>query len=251
MINQMVDSVVAEVMRRLAAEEGASEAAPSPAEGDAAVDLAPMIDHTLLRPDATPENIDRLCDEAIRHRFAAVCVHPRFAAQALERVRLTQVAVAAVVGFPHGATLPETKRAEAEALVARGVHELDMVLPVGILKANLWSEVAADIDGVVAAARQRSGTPVLVKVIIEAPLLTDREKAVACIIAEQCGADFVKTCTGFSGAATVEDVALMRRVVGDRLGVKAAGGIRTREQALAFVRAGATRIGTSRGPALV
>ncbi len=246
MINQMVGTVVAEVMRRLAAEEAASEAAPSPA-----VDLAPLIDHTLLRPDATPEDIDRLCDEAIRHRFAAVCVQPRFAAQALERVRLTQVAVAAVVGFPHGATLPEVKRAEAEALAARGVHELDMVLPVGILKANLWSEVAADIEGVVEAARQRSGTPALVKVIIETPLLTDREKAVACIIAEQCGAGFVKTGTGFSGAATVEDVTLMRRVVGDRLGVKAAGGIRTREQALAFVRAGATRIGTSHGCALV
>jgi len=240
----MVDSVVAEVMRRLQEEE--------PARETGEIDLAPLIDHTLLRPDATPEDIDRLCDEAIRHHFAAVCVHPRFAAQAVERVRLTQVAVAAVVGFPHGATLPEVKRAETEALVARGVHELDMVLPVGILKANLWSEVAADIDGVIEAARQRSGKPALVKVIIEAGVLTDREKVIACLIAEQCGADFVKTCTGFSGGgATVEDVALMRRVVGDRLGVKAAGGIRTREQALALVRAGATRIGTSRGPALV
>jgi len=244
MINQMVDSVVAEVMRRLQGEE--------PARETGGIDLAPLIDHTLLRPDATPEDIDRLCDEAIRHHFAAVCVHPRFAAQAVERMRLTEVAVAAVVGFPHGATLPEVKRAEAEALVARGVHELDMVLPVGILKANLWSEVAADIDGVVEAARQRSGKPALVKVIIEAGVLTDREKAIACLIAEQCGANFVKTCTGFSGGgATVEDVALMRRVVGDRLGVKAAGGIRTREQALALVRAGATRIGTSKGPALV
>lgn len=244
MINQMVDSVVAEVMRRLQGEE--------PARETGEIDLAPLIDHTLLRPDATPEDIDRLCDEAIRHHFAAVCVHPRFAAQAVERMRLTEVAVAAVVGFPHGATLPEVKRAEAEALVARGVHELDMVLPVGILKANLWSEVAADIDGVVEAARQRSGKPALVKVIIEAGVLTDREKAIACLIAEQCGANFVKTCTGFSGGgATVEDVALMRRVVGDRLGVKAAGGIRTREQALALVRAGATRIGTSKGPALV
>lgn len=249
MIDQTVESVVAEVMRRLRAEEPAPVSA---AQETGDFDLAPLIDHTLLRPDATPEEIDRLCDEAIRHGFAAVCVHPRFAAQAMERVRLTQVAVAAVVGFPHGATLLEVKRAEAEALVARGVHELDMVLPVGILKANLWSEVAADIEGVVAAARQRSGKPALVKVIIEAALLTDREKAIACIIAEQCGADFVKTSTGFSGGgATVEDVTLMRRVVGDRLGVKAAGGIRTREQALALVRAGATRIGTSRGPALV
>jgi deoxyribose-phosphate aldolase len=133
-----------------------------------------------------------------------------------------------------------------------GVHELDMVLPVGILKANLWSEVATDVEAVVAAARQRSGKPALVKVIIETALLTDREKAVACMIAEHCGADFVKTSTGYTGGgATVEDVALMRRVIGDRLGVKAAGGIRTREQAHALIQAGATRLGTSNGCALV
>jgi deoxyribose-phosphate aldolase len=241
MADPLIDRIVADVMRLMHDEAGAERQ-----------DLAPYIDHTLLNPDATPDDIDCLCDEAIRHKFAAVCVQPRFAAQALERARLTSVNVASVVGFPHGATLSVVKRAEAEALVGLGVHELDMVLPVGILKANLWSEVATDIEAVVAAARQRSGKPALVKVIIETALLTDREKAVACMIAEHRGADFVKTSTGYTGGgATVEDVALMRRVVGDRLGVKAAGGIRTREQAHALIQAGATRLGTSNGCALV
>jgi deoxyribose-phosphate aldolase len=211
-----------------------------------------VIDHTLLKPDATPEDIDRLCDEATVHRFAAVCVHPVYARRAVERLRDQKVAVASVVGFPHGATLASVKRAEARELVARGVRELDMVLPIGQLKACEWNAVADDIDAVVQVAHGNSDARVIVKVIIETGLLTDREKVIACAIAEQCGADYVKTSTGFSGSgATVADVRLMRQVVGDRLGVKAAGGIRTREHALALVAAGATRIGTSSGPALV
>jgi len=249
----LIDRIVADVMARLGETAGSSATVPATSP----VDLAPLIDHTLLRPEATPDQIDRLCDEAIRYRFAAACVQPVHAARAVDRLAgHDEIAVASVVGFPHGAALAATKRAEAEALLALGVDELDMVLPIGLLKARQWSAVADHVEAVVAAAHERASRrrpgPALVKVIIEAALLTDEEKVIACAIAETCRADFVKTSTGFAeGGATVEDVRLMRRAVGDRLGVKAAGGIRTREQAVALLAAGATRLGTSAGPALV
>jgi len=244
--NALVERIVAEVVARL------QTPSPPTAHAGGEIDLASVIDHTLLRPDATPDEIDRLCDEAARYGFAAVCVQPCYAGRAVERLAHRRVAVASVVGFPHGATLSVVKRAEADALLALGVRELDMVLPVGLLKARQWSAVADDIEAVVNAAHGRAPSPALVKVIIEAGLLSDEEKVIACTIAAECGADFVKTSTGFAGSgATVADVALMRQVVGDRLGVKAAGGIRTREQALALLAAGATRLGTSAGPSLV
>lgn len=235
----LIERIVREVMTRLSS--------PEPA-----VNLASVIDHTLLKPDATPDDIDRLCDEAVIHRFAAVCVHPIYARRAVERLHDHRIAVATVVGFPHGATLASVKRAEARELVERGVRELDMVLPIGQLKACQWNAVADDIEAVVQVAQEHADGRAIVKVIIEAGLLTDREKVIGCAIAEECGADYVKTSTGFCGTgATAADVMLMRQVVGDRLGIKAAGGIRTREQALAFLAAGATRIGTSSGPAIV
>ena len=243
----LTERIVAEVMARIRDAEAAEELAT-----DIPPDIAAVIDHTLLRPDATPEQIDRLCDEAATYRFAAVCVQPCHATRAIERLSGRGIAVASVVGFPHGASVVSTKRAEAEALVRAGVDEIDMVIPVGFLKARMWTEVASHIAAVVEAANARPDRPALVKVIIEAPLLSDEEKVVACIIAEASGAGYVKTSTGFAGSgATIDDVRLMRRVVGNRLGVKAAGGIRTRDQALAFLSAGASRLGTSAGPSIV
>ena len=240
----LINDLVARVLDRLHGEGHV----PAPTSE---TDLAPLIDHTLLSPEAIPDQIDCLCAEAVTHGFAAVCVQPRFAERSVRALAGTDVAVASVVGFPHGASLPEVKEAEARALLSLGVTELDMVIPIGLLRAGEWSTVAEDITRVVRAAKS-TDDPALVKVIIEACLLTDAEKVAACAIAESCGADFVKTSTGYSsGGATVEDVRLMRQVVGDRLGIKAAGGIRTRAQALEMVAAGATRIGTSRGPALL
>ena len=243
-----IDRIVAEVRARL--REPASVLSAD--DENARVDLARFIDHTLLRPDATPEHIDRLCDEAVHYRFAAVCVQPCYAARAVKRLEHQKLPVASVVGFPHGATLTAAKQAEARELVALGVGELDMVMPIGLCKSRHWSEVADDIEAVIAEANGARGGRVLVKVIIETGLLTDQEKVIACTIARECGADFVKTSTGFaSSGATVDDIILMRQVVGDSMGIKASGGIRTREQALALIRAGATRLGTSAGPALV
>jgi len=243
----LVDAIVSRVLSELgsANEPGAQVGPGQP------IDLAALIDHTLLAPDALPEDIDRLCDEAVQHRFASVCVQPCYAARAAARLAPYGVPVASVVGFPHGATTTATKRFEAEKLLAVGARELDMVMAIGACRSEQWTVVADDVRSVVQAA-ERSGSGALVKVIIEACMLIDAEKVAACVIAEECGADFVKTSTGYGGGgATVEDVALVRRVVGDRLGVKAAGGIRTRAQAVAMAAAGASRLGTSAGPAIV
>ena len=243
-----IDRIVAQVLARL--RDPAS--VPDTTSSDDTVDLAQFIDHTLLLPDATPEQIDRLCDEAVTHRFAAVCVQPCYAARAVERLAHQKLPVASVVGFPHGATLTAVKSAEARELVAIGVRELDMVMPIGLCKSQQWNAVADDIEAIVAVANEGDGSRVLVKVIIETSLLTDREKVVACTIARECGADFVKTSTGFAGGgATVGDITLMRQAVGDSMGIKASGGIRTRDEALALIAAGATRLGTSAGPELM
>ncbi len=222
---------------------------PAPPEQPSGAKLARFIDHTLLKPDATREAVRRLCEEARRYRFAAVCVNPVWVALCAEALADTDVAVCTVVGFPLGANRPETKAHEAELACHDGATELDMVMNVGALKGGEVEAVAADIAAVVATAHAHGA---LVKVIIEAALLTDEEKALACALSEAAGADYVKTSTGFGpGGATTHDVALMRRVVGDRLGIKAAGGIRTYEDAVAMLRAGATRIGTSSGVAIV
>lgn len=205
--------------------------------------LASVIDHTLLKPDATPDEIARLCDEAIRHAFKAVCVNALYLPDVARRLAGTPVAACAVIGFPLGAMPTEVKVAETRWVVAHGAQEVDMVIPVGLLKAGQLDAVRADIAAVKAACG-----PALLKVIIEACLLTDAEKVSACRLSVEAGAEYVKTSTGFSsGGATVADVALMRQTVGDALGVKASGGIRTREAALQMVEAGASRIGASAG----
>lgn len=204
--------------------------------------LARMIDHTLLKADATEADIRKLCAEAREHVFASVCVNPAHVALASELLAGTEVKVCTVVGFPLGATSPEVKAFETRKAIADGATEIDMVLNVGALKSGQAERVQQDIRAVVDAAPDG----IVTKVILEACLLSDDEKVTACLLAQAVGADFVKTSTGFStGGATVHDVALMRRTVGPEMGVKASGGIRDRETALAMIEAGATRLGAS------
>lgn len=212
-------------------------------------DIAKFIDHTLLKPEATPAEIEKLCNEAKEYHFAAVCVNPPYVKQCAQILRDTDVDVAAVVGFPLGAHTTETKVFEAKQAVADGAKEIDMVINIGALKAKQVDLVRKDIKAVCDAAHAGGG---IVKVIIEAALLTDDEKVRACQLSKEAGADFVKTSTGFGpGGATAHDVALMARTVGSELGVKAAGGIRNYEQAQAMIQAGATRIGASAGVKIV
>lgn len=214
-----------------------------------AAEIAAMIDHTLLKPDATKDQIRQLCQEAKEYGFASVCINPAWVELAADLLRGTPVAVCTVIGFPLGATLTEVKAYESERAIAFGARELDMVINIGALKSREYAWVEEDIRSVVNVAHPRGA---IVKVIIEAALLTDDEKVKACTLAKAARADYVKTSTGFGpGGATVEDVALMRRVVGPEVGVKAAGGIRTYEDAKAMVQAGATRIGASAGVKIV
>ncbi len=212
-------------------------------------ELARMIDHTLLKPEATPEEVGRLCREAREHHFASVCVNPIFVPLAAQLLAGSDVAVCTVVGFPLGATSTAVKVCETELAIAKGATEIDMVIAVGLLKAGQADRVREDIAAVAATCHAGGA---LLKVIIETALLTDAEKVVACEACKAAGADFVKTSTGFSkGGATVEDVALMRKTVGPQMGVKAAGGIHSYKDAIALIAAGATRIGASRGVAIV
>ena len=204
------------------------------------------IDHTLLKPDATPEQIRRLCTEADENGFASVCVNPAYVPLAAELLKNSAVNVCTVIGFPLGMNATAIKAAEALKAVQDGADELDMVIQVGQLKSGNLAYVEDDIRAVVEA-----GGGKLVKVIIETALLTDEEKVTACQLAQRAGADFVKTCTGFSGgAASVHDIALMRKTVGPDMGVKASGGVRDYASAVALIEAGATRIGTSSGVAI-
>ncbi len=206
-------------------------------------EVARLIDHTLLQPNATEAQIQQLCHEAKQYRFASVCVNPTWVPVARTLLVDSLVKVATVVGFPLGASMPEVKAFEAERAIQVGAHEIDMVINVGRLKSGNHQVVFQDVTSVVAMAR-RSGA--LVKAIIETALLTEEEKVAACVLAQAGGVDFVKTSTGFNGGgATVADVALMRRVVGPTLGIKAAGGIRSIQQLQEMVAAGATRIGAS------
>jgi len=207
--------------------------------------IAKFIDHTLLKPEATSAEICILCDEAKEHHFAAVCVNPVFVKQCAAALRGTDVAVCSVVGFPLGAHTTTTKVFEAQQAIADGATEIDMVIHIGALKAKDDAAVCEDIRAVCDAAHRSKA---IVKVIIEAALLTDDEKVRVCQLAKGAGADFVKTSTGFGpGGATVQDVTLMRRAVGCEMGVKAAGGIRTYVQAQSMIEAGATRLGASAG----
>jgi deoxyribose-phosphate aldolase len=219
------------------------------AAGGAAAGVATMIDHTLLKPDATRSDIQALCREAAEYGFASVCVNPTWVAECARLLRDTSVKVCSVVGFPLGATTADTKHYETRRAIFDGAREIDMVLNVGALKSGDLRVVERDIEAVASPCRD---TGVISKVIIEAALLTDEEKITACTIAKAAGADFVKTSTGFGpGGATAGDVALMRRVVGADMGVKAAGGVRDLEGLKAMVAAGATRIGASAGVRIV
>jgi deoxyribose-phosphate aldolase len=215
--------------------------------GDAATarDWASLVDHTLLKPDATESDIERLCQEAAQFHFASVCVNPTWVRSAACHLRGTGVPVCTVIGFPLGATLPDVKAYEARRAILDGAREVDMVLNVGALKSGDDCAAEYDIRSVVEAAHEQG---VLCKVIIETALLTDAEKVRACLAAKRAGADFVKTSTGFAkGGATVADVALMRRTVGAEMGVKASGGVKGITDARAMVEAGATRLGASVG----
>jgi deoxyribose-phosphate aldolase len=211
--------------------------------------LAQYIDHTLLKPDATDEQIRQLCAEANHFGFASVCLNPTWVALATDLLAESPVKVCTVIGFPLGATLTTIKAEEARQSVSQGADEVDMVINVGRLKSGQYDLVQEDIAAVVRATGiEAKGRDVVVKVIIETALLTNSEKIKACELAMEADADFVKTSTGFSkGGATIEDVALMRQVVGNKLGVKAAGGIRTLKDAMAMIAAGATRLGASSG----
>jgi|CXWL01.1.fsa_nt_gi deoxyribose-phosphate aldolase len=217
--------------------------------GGVPTDLAGYIDHTLLRPDVTPAEIDKLCAEARQYHFAAVCVNPVWVARCAQNVRGSAVKVASVVGFPLGASRPEIKAAETRRALRDGAREIDMVLNVGALKAKDYALVERDIAGVAEACREVGAE---CKVILETGLLTDEEKVVACQLAVAAKATYVKTSTGFGpGGATVFDIALMRESTGGKLGVKASGGVRNTEQAQQMIAAGATRIGASAGVQIV
>jgi deoxyribose-phosphate aldolase len=208
-----------------------------------------VIDHTLLKPDATRAEIEQLCREAAEFRFATVCVNPSWVALAAARLRGAGVGVCSVVGFPLGATTAEVKNFETRRAIYDGATEIDMVINVGALKSGDLRTVERDIEAVTEPCRQCG---VVSKVIIEAALLTDEEKITACTLSKAAGADFVKTSTGFGpGGATAADVALMRRVVGEEMGVKAAGGVRDLEGLKAMVAAGASRVGASAGVKIV
>ncbi|KYD32937.1 deoxyribose-phosphate aldolase [Parageobacillus toebii] len=210
--------------------------------------IAKMIDHTLLKADATKAQIVKLCEEAKQYGFASVCVNPTWVATAAELLKGTDVKVCTVIGFPLGANTPETKAFETKNAIENGAAEVDMVINVGALKDGNDDLVERDIRAVVDVAKGKA----LVKVIIEACLLTEEEKVRACQLAVKAGADYVKTSTGFStGGATPEDVALMRKTVGPNIGVKASGGVRDMQSAEAMIQAGATRIGTSSGVSIV
>lgn len=205
------------------------------------------IDHTLLKAQATRSEIERLCQEAKKYQFMSVCVNPYWVAYANELLYDTPVKVCTVIGFPLGANTSSVKAFEAKEAVKSGADEVDMVINVGLVKDGLWDQVQADIKAVVDAAK-----PALVKVIIETCLLEHNEIVNSCQAAQQAGADFVKTSTGFStGGATVDDVTLMRQTVGPDMGVKASGGIHTFEEAQALIEAGASRLGASKGVAIV
>ena len=212
------------------------------------MDFAKMIDHTLLKTEAKKADLDKLLNEAKEYRFASVCVSPIWVSYAAEQLKGTGVKTCTVIGFPQGATPSAVKSFEAKKAVEDGAEEVDMVISVGRLKDQDYDYVRADIKSVVNAAKGKA----LTKVIIETCLLSDEEKRMACRLAKEAGADFVKTSTGFStGGATAEDVRLMRETVGADMGVKASGGVRSKTDAEAMVAAGATRLGTSSGVKIV
>lgn len=210
--------------------------------------LSKYIDHTLLKAEAREEEVIKLCSEAKEYDFFSVCVNPSFVELASKELKGSDVKVCTVIGFPLGATTMQTKAFETKDAIEKGAHEVDMVINVGALKDGKYDYVREDIKAVVDASNKKA----LVKVIIESCLLTDEEKVKACELSKEAGADYVKTSTGFStGGATAADIALMRKTVGAELGVKASGGVRTYEDSIAMIEAGASRIGASASIAIV
>ncbi len=237
-----ITTLIQAVRSKLGMGAAAPAAAYEPVDSSAA-NLARLIDHTILKPEATADQVRKLCDEARHFDFASVCINPTHVRMAADLLCGSRVAVCTVAGFPLGATLPEVKAFEAQRVIAEGACEVDMVINVGALKAGDYALVKQDIVGVVQACRAGKA---ISKVIIETCYLTAEEKVAACLLAQAAGIDFVKTSTGFGPAgATVDDVALMRRVIGPALGLKAAGGIRDLATMQAMVLAGATRVGAS------
>ncbi len=212
------------------------------------VQLAKMIDHTLLKPEATEEGVRKLCEEAKEYNFATVCINPSYVALAKKMLEGTEVGITTVIGFPLGANTSTVKAFETNEAIENGATDVDMVIHIGALKDRRYDYIKQDIEAVVKAANKRA----IVKVIIETSLLSDDEKEKVCLIAKEAGADFVKTSTGFStGGATREDIMLMRKTVGSEMGVKASGGVRNAQDAESVVQAGATRIGASASIAIV
>ncbi len=249
-IERLIEQVTRQIAGTVQEEQAISpSAAAAPQAAPSAADLARMIDHTLLKPEATREQIAQLCREAREYHFASVCVNPVNVEACSQLLAGSDVLVCTVVGFPLGATFTAAKVLEARRAIQAGAAEADMVLNVGALKSQDYAAAAQDVAAVARACHTDGA---ILKVIIEAALLSDEEKVIACQIAKIAGADFVKTSTGFGpGGATPEAVALMRRVVGPALGVKAAGGIHTHAEALQMIAAGANRIGASSGVEIV
>ncbi len=262
-IQRVVEEIADYVRKNMPGSQAGSAPPASPASGDSPravqtahiapesirsnADLAPYIDHTLLKPEATREDIVRVAREAVEHGFATVCVNSSHVATVADILAGSKSVPIAVVGFPLGVALSSAKAFEAREAIRLGAREIDMVIHVGALKARDYALVLEDITRVVEASR-----PYPVKVILETSLLSQDEKIAGCVLAKAAGAAFVKTSTGFStGGATVEDVTLMRRVVGEDVGVKASGGIRSAEDALKMIQAGANRIGASASVAIV
>lgn len=257
--NQLIEKIVAEVVARMGtgkapAASGASASLQSGASSVAVLptlaptDMAKYIDHTMLRPEAVTAAFDKLCQEALTYKFFGVCVNSCRVAYVARKLQGSGVKVCSVVGFPLGAMTSRAKAFETREALSDGASEIDMVINIGLLKSGDYHGVEEDIRSVRRATRANT----ILKVIIETALLTQDEKVMACELSKKAGADFVKTCTGFSGGgATVEDISLMRRVVGREMGVKASGGVRTYKNAVALIGAGATRIGCVSSVAIV
>ncbi|NVO20542.1 MAG: deoxyribose-phosphate aldolase [Bacteroidetes bacterium] len=249
---ELIDKITKEVMQRLNEKLGDAAqgniSGPAVAKKMSQAELAAYIDHTLLKPEAVESQFAQLCDEAIQYKFKSVCVNSSWVPFVAKRLRGTGVIVCSVIGFPLGGMDTRSKAFEARSAIENGATELDMVINVGALKSGNLKLVEEDIRAIKRACRSTT----ILKVILETGLLSESEKVIACEISKKAGADFVKTSTGFSGSgATVEDIALMRRVVGPSMGVKASGGIRNFEQAVALINAGANRLGCGSSIAVI
>ena len=237
-----INEIIRQVTEEICSKYGAQTQTPAAGDGYTPADMAKYIDHTYLKPEASVNEIRKICDEAKKYHCASVCVNPSYIQYVAQQLEGSGVTPCCVIAFPFGTSTPEAKAFEASDAASKGAREIDMVINVGAIKSGDWLLVKRDIEGVVNAVKGRAK----VKVIIEACLLTDEEKVKACTVAKLAGAAFVKTSTGYStGGATVEDVRLMRETVGPEMGVKASGGVRTYDDAIAMLKAGANRLGCS------